>query len=204
MLRSFRADATILPDVPVRYPEADALPAVADSTRFRIAVVCSFTYDEPVPIIVGAAHALPEVEFLVTGDPKKVERLKSQFPSNMTLTGFLDSASYGRLLRDADGVMALTTAQHTMLRAAYEAVYQGTPIIVSDSPILRQEFDQGGVVVRNTVEEIVRAVRSLQQEQPRYRREVQALRDRKERRWEHNKQLLLAKIGRTTGDVHPA
>jgi len=200
MLASYGADATILPDVPVRYPESAALPpTTTDTTRFRIATICSFDYDEPVELIIDTARALPEVEFLVTGDPEKVERLRPQFPSNLTLTGFLDNASYGRLLSDAHIVMALTTGQHKMLRAAYEAVYQGTPIIISDSPLLREEFDQGGFVVRNTVDDIVRAVRALQQDLQKYRQQVQALKDRKEGRWRQNKQLLLAKIEHARG-----
>ena len=39
--------------------------------------------------------------------------------------------------------MALTTEDHTMLRGAYEAIYQGTPIIVSNSALLRVAFNEG-------------------------------------------------------------
>jgi glycosyltransferase involved in cell wall biosynthesis len=205
MLESHGADATILPDVPVKYPEATTTTVTAlDTVRFRIAVVCSFNYDEPVDLIVDAARALPDVDFFITGNPEKVEQLTARFPGNLTLTGFLDDASYGRLLREADVVMALTTGQHTMLRAAYEAVYQGTPVIVSDSPTLREEFDQGGLVVRHTVEDVLSAVRTLQEDPQKYRRQVQTLKMRKERRWERNKQLLLAKIDMPiTTPTHP-
>jgi glycosyltransferase involved in cell wall biosynthesis len=195
-LASQGADATILPDVPIRYPEADGPALLAETGRFRIAVICSFGRDEPVELIMKVARALPEVQFLVTGNPKRVERLKPQFSANLVLTGFLDNTRYGQLLREADLVMALTTSQYTMLRAAYEAVYHGTPVIVSDSPVLREEFNQGGFVVRNTVEDIVHAVMAVQRDPQKYRRDVSALRERKERRWERNKQILLAKLGR--------
>jgi glycosyltransferase involved in cell wall biosynthesis len=194
-LASYGADATILPDVPVRYPESGGVPATgADVNRFRIAVICSFDRDEPIEVIIDAARAVAEVDFLVTGNPANAQRLSIPLPPNLILTGFLDNASYGRLLRDAHAVMALTTGQHTMLRAAYEAVYQGTPIIISDSALLREEFDQGAVFVQNSVEDIVRAVKILQQDLPMYRQQVSVLRQRKERRWERNKELLLAKI----------
>jgi glycosyltransferase involved in cell wall biosynthesis len=196
LVASFGADATVLPDVPVRYPEAATIPVDnAARTSFTVAAVCSFDYDEPVEVIIDAARALPDVQFLVTGNPKKVEHLRPRLPGNLTLTGFLDTASYGRLLRDADAVMALTTGQQTMLRAAYEAVYQGTPVIISDSPLLREEFNDGGFVVRNAVEDIVRAVSALRHAPGRYREQVLTLKERKERRWNRNKQLLLAKIG---------
>jgi glycosyltransferase involved in cell wall biosynthesis len=196
LVASFGADATILPDVPVRYPEAAALPASRTAEgQFRVAAVCSFDYDEPVDILFDAARALPDVQFSVTGNPKKVEHLRARLPENVTLTGFLDTAAYGRLLQDADTVIALTTGQQTMLRAAYEAVYQGTPVIVSDSPVLREEFGDGGIVVRNAVEDIVRAVGAMRQDTGTYRTRVLALRERKERRWAANREMLLAKIG---------
>ena len=196
MLDDLGADATILPDVPVKYPQAtNASGFSARDGRLRVAVVCSFDHDEPIELIVNVARTLPDVQFLVTGNPKKVEALRPRFPENFTLTGFLDNAAYGQLLRDADAVMSLTTGQHTMLRSAYEAVYQGTPIIVSDSPMLRQEFQQGGFVVENTVEDIVAAVRALQRDPQKYRRNVEILKEHKERRWARNKELLLRKIG---------
>jgi glycosyltransferase involved in cell wall biosynthesis len=192
LVNSHGGDCTMLPDVPVRYPENSA---PFDKSRFTIAVICSFDYDEPVDLIVQIARALPDVRFLVTGNPKKVEGLRPTFPSNLELTGFLDNAAYGHLLRNADIVMALTTGQHKMLRAAYEAIYQGTPIIISESPMLRAEFDKGGVVVENSVEVITAAVRRIQQNPEHYHREVAELREFKSQRWERNKRLLLSKIG---------
>lgn len=195
MVVSFGADATILPDVPVRYPEAAKIPAATGKRpKFTVVAVCSFDYDEPVELIIHAARGLPDVQFFVTGNPTKIAALRAQFPDNVTFTGFVDTASYGRLLQDADAVMALTTGHQTMLRAAYEAVYQGTPVIVSDSTVLREEFNDGGIVVKNAAEDIVHAVRCLQQDTGKYRTQVLALRERKELRWRRNKQLLLAKL----------
>lgn len=203
MLASIGADATVLPDVPVRYPEiADGPAPFAKTSAFTIAVVCSFDHDEPIELIIEVARAVRNVQFLVTGNPKKVQHLIPQFPNNLTLTGFLDNPSYGRLLREADAVMALTTGQHTMLRAAYEAVYQGTPIIISDSPMLREEFEQGGCVVRHSVQDIGRAIERLREHPEKYRRQVQALKERKERRWKQNKQILRAKIGQDADQTH--
>ena len=91
--------------------------------------------------------------------------------------------------------MALTTGQHKMLRAAYEAIYEGTPIIISESPMLKEEFGRGAILVKNSVEAIVAAVRDMQADIDRYRREAVELRTFKERRWEKNRQLLVSKLG---------
>ena len=83
-----------------------------------------------------------------------------------TLTGFLSDGAYGSLLHDADAVMTLTTRDHTMLRGAWEAVYQGTPVIVSDWPMLRDAFDEGAVHVDNTPEGIVQGILEIQRIRP--------------------------------------
>jgi glycosyltransferase involved in cell wall biosynthesis len=192
MIADFGADWTMLPDVPVKY-RGSRSPFSASG--FLIAVICSFDYDEPVGVMIETARLLPGVTFLVTGDPSKVEHLQPQFPPNLRLTGFLDNAAYGQLLRDANVVMALTTGKHKMLRAAYEAIYQGTPIIISDSPMLREEFGSGGILVDNTADQIAAAIRQMQENQDMYRRQALELRDAKQRRWEKNKALLKTKIG---------
>jgi glycosyltransferase involved in cell wall biosynthesis len=195
-LASSGADATILPDVPVRYPRANSS---LDKAGFSVAVICSFDYDEPVDVILDSAWALPDIRFLVTGNPRKVERLGLQRPPNLRLTGFLDDAAYGQLLRDVDVVMALTTGKHKMLRAAYEAIYEGTPIIISDSPMLREEFDKGAILVENSPSVIAAAVREMQQNLTIYRRQADELRAYKRERWERNKRALIAKIASRNG-----
>ena len=191
MLAKIGADATIVPDVPVKYPESER---PFDKDGFLVAVVCSFDYDEPVQLILDTARALPDVKFAVTGDPRKVESMQAQFPPNLSLTGFLDNAAYGQLLRGADVVMALTTGKHKMLRAAYEAIYQGTPIIISESPMLRAEFSTGGLVVQNNVDDIVAALRRVQGNLEHYRAEAAELRTAKEHRWKATRELLLTKV----------
>jgi glycosyltransferase involved in cell wall biosynthesis len=193
MLTAHGADVIVLPDVPVKYPEGGASSA---KNGFSVAVICSLDRDEPIDVILNSVRALPDVSFFMTGDRRKIERLYPDLPSNLFLTGFLDNTAYGQLLRDAGAVMALTTGSHTMLRAAYEAIYQDTPIIISQSPTLREEFPIGGVLVDHSAEMIAAAVREIQGNQERYRREARELRMRKEERWEKKKELLIRKIAK--------
>jgi glycosyltransferase involved in cell wall biosynthesis len=192
LLATHGSDATILADVPVKYPQAHS---PFEKTGFTVAVICSFDYDEPVGIMWDAARLLPGVHFLVTGDPAKLDpRLRSQVLPNLRLTGFLDNAAYGQLLRQADVVMAVTDGKHKMLRGAYEAIYEGTPIVISDSPMLREEFDQGALLVENSGERFAAAISEVQANLERYRHDARQLRARKERRWQQNKELLLSKL----------
>ena len=171
----------MVPDVPIVFPESHTF---SRPEGFLVAAVCSFNYDEPIDSILNAAAQLPDIQFRMTGNPKHLDpALAAGMPSNVKLTGFLSTADYGALLKSADVVLTLTTLDHTMLRGAWEAIYQGTPVVVSDWPILRREFASGAMHVRNTVDEIVTAVRTIKAAPQEYRAGARDLRRKKLERW---------------------
>lgn len=181
LVREAGGRATLVPDVPVRFGEVEPLERTG---QFLVAVVCSFNPDEPVAEMLEAARALPDVRFMMTGNPRHLAvDLRGHLPPNVTLTGFLPTAAYAGLVTSADVVMTLTTRNHTMLRAAYEAIYQGTPVIVSDWPLLRTSFDEGALHVDNRAPAIEDAIRLMRQEHERFRSGAAALRRRKLDRW---------------------
>lgn len=185
--------ATLVPDVPIVYERSAAF---ARPAQFTVAAVCSFNYDEPLPAIIEAARSVPDVRFFVTGNPKHLDPgLKAQMPENMTLTGFLSTEAYGSLISGADAVLTLTTRNHTMLRGAYEAIYQGTPVIVSDWPLLREAFPEGAAHVDNSPPAIVAAVRAIQRQPDVFRAGAATLAEAKRVRWAATRQTLTA-IGR--------
>ncbi len=186
--------ATIVRDIPVIYPIEKPFSL---NGKFTIAAVCSFNYDEPVGEIFEAAKNLPEVEFYVTGDLRDLDaELAKKAPGNIKLTGFLPDAEYGALIQDAHAVLTLTTRDHTMLRGAYEAIYSGTPVILSDWPILREAFPYGAIHVNNTADDIVRAVHTLQSNHAEFKKQALKLRELKLREWHHKKVELLSLIHR--------
>src|SRR5688572_18876353 len=181
-VRALGGDATVVPDVPIVFAEREPFPR---PSGFVVAAVCSFDVDEPIAAIFEAARTLPDVQFFVTGSPRKLPpELTAKRPSNLTLTGFLTVPAYGGLLGDADVVMVLTTFNHTMLRGAYEAIYQETPVITSDWPVLRDAFPEGTVHVDNTAESLVAAIRTVQGDAAAYRAGAARLRKVKLDRWQ--------------------
>jgi len=180
--------ATLVSDIPIRFQRIEPFPL---SSGFNVAAVCSFNPDEPIDQILEAAACLPDVHFYMTGNPKHLRaELKRRLPANVTLTGFLSDGAYGSLLQNADAVMSLTTRDHTMLRGAWEATYQGTPVVVSDWPVLRIAFDEGAVHVDNTREGITRGIRAIQSNPRAYRDGARSLRTRKEARWNATRETL--------------
>ncbi len=192
-LQTAGAHATIIRDVPVVYRVTNTFQPEGP---FSIAVVCSFNYDEPIAEILCAAAEVPDVRFYMTGNPKDLDSSAlPPVPPNVTLTGFLSDEAYGSLLTNADAVLTLTTRDHTMLRGAYEAVYQGTPVIVSNWPLLRDAFNRGAIHVDNTVHGIVEAVREMRARHAQYKADVLELRRAKFATWEKAKASLLARLG---------
>jgi len=184
--------ATLVPDVPVQFPEQGVFPR---SSRFTVAVVCSFTEDEPTAEIFAAARLLPDLDIFLSGDPAPLAAsLRTRLPPNVTLTGFLDTAAYGGLIRGADVVVDLTTEDHTMLRGAYEAIYQGVPVIVSDWPLLRQAFPMGAVHVANTADAIAAAVGTVMADHRRFREAAAQLRRAKLASWDVTRQAIHAHL----------
>jgi glycosyltransferase involved in cell wall biosynthesis len=188
----------IVPDVPVRFSDVAFAPG---PDRFTVACVTSFGHDEPIEAVFEAARRLPDVTFRMTGNPAGTPVSLENKPANVVLTGFLDVPNYGGLLQSAGVVLALTTLDHTMLRGAYEAIYQGTPVIVSDSALLRAAFDEGAVHVANTPDAIAAAVVEVQRNREQFAAGALRLRTRKEQRWLQSKAALLAALraARATG-----
>jgi glycosyltransferase involved in cell wall biosynthesis len=197
LVRSHGGRATIVPDVPIQFDMAARPPAQMDG--FTVVFVTSFDRDEPVSAMVETARHLPNIRFFMTGDPKNVPRSRLYpLPANLTLTGFLPTAAYGALLRHAGVVVALTTDDYTMQRAAYEAIYQGTPVIVSNTQLLRQSFDEGAVHVDNSPDAIVKAILRVRDNAVEYRQAASRLRARKIDLWVRTKSALLATLNAAT------
>jgi len=180
--------SALLPDVPTELepPYRAALP-----DGFNAVFVASWAPDEPVEIVRDAALDLRGMTFHFTGRPegRGRERLRER-PANVVLSGFLSRAEYLALLAAADVVIALTTRDHTMQRSAYEAIYLGTPVIVSDWPVLRDNFAGGGIATPNTREGLVAALRRAQAEIEDLRAGALELRAAKLRRWARNERVL--------------
>lgn len=188
LVRSSGSHSTIVRDVPVTFPRGSEFKPEGD---FTVGVVCSFNDDEPIAEILRAAAELQDVRFYMTGNPRYLDpALHAALPCNVTLTGFLPEATYGSLLSQVDVVMTLTTRDHTMLRGAYEAVYQSTPVIVSNWPLLREAFDQGAIHVDNSAAQLVLAVRQIRVNLGAYREAVRQLRRRKYDEWSRSRRAI--------------
>ena len=188
LVQSWRARSDIIQDVPIAFAEPSGLTL---PQGHNIAVVCTFTFDEPVETIFRAAAKAPEVRFHVTGNSRRASRETLALkPANLELTGFLPDADYVALLKRSTAVMCLTTLDHTMQRAAYEAAYLGRPIITSDFGLLRSAFPLATVYVKNDPDAIAVGVRQMCADVARFEKEAAELRITKLQNWARVKAQL--------------
>jgi hypothetical protein len=111
--------------------------------------------DEPIEALAEAAALLEgEVEIVVTGD----HQVGAERPG-LRLTGFLPAGEFQGLMAHATVVLALTTREATMQRAAYEGLQLGHPLVCSDTRVLRRVLADAAVFVNNTGPAIAAGIR---------------------------------------------
>jgi hypothetical protein len=188
-VRSWGARCDIVTDVRVQFPQAQPVDLPPGA---KIAVVCTFTFDEPIATMFEAAALVPEVSFHFTGSWKRLApEILAHKPPNVRLMGFLPDAQYVGLLKQCTAVMSLTTLDHTMQRGAYEAAYLARPIITSNFELLRESFPRATVFVDGTPESIAAGVRRMCADTERYSREAIELDRDKRRTWERVREQLM-------------
>jgi glycosyltransferase involved in cell wall biosynthesis len=193
IVRRWGCPYCVLAFVPGDYPAGEPFPL---NGPFNVAVISSFLSDEPVDVILEAASRLPEARFYLTGDSKRIApRLLAEKPDNCCLTGYLPDEQYVGLLRSVDAVMTLTTSDHTLLMAAFEAVSLGKPLITSDWSILQNYFYQGTVHVSNTVEGVCEGVRQARRAQETLQKDILGLREQLLAEWKQGFLKLQHLIG---------
>jgi glycosyltransferase involved in cell wall biosynthesis len=181
LVRRWGAPVYIVPDIPADFPAGSAFPVAAG---FSVAVINTFSPDEPVAELLQAAAALPAVTFYITGDPIRANaRDLRQAPPNVHFTGFLPDAQYIGLLRAVQGVVVLTTDNHTMQRGACEALWLGQPLLISDWPFLRRYFHKGAVYTANTSAEIQAGIQRLHEALPQLKADIGRLQQERRAAW---------------------
>ena len=189
ILEEWGANYLIIPDVPIQC-ETSRLPELKGKTN--VTFVNTFGKDEPISQFLDATKKMLEVQFFVTGKLKKKHRIFTDLQlQNVHFTDFLADEDYAGLLQASDLIVVLTTRDHTMLRGAYEAIYYGKPVVISNWEVLRENFPQGAVFVDNSSAGIADGISSALSNLEKLDLEAKALKEAKLRVFEGHKTELL-------------
>ena len=148
----------LLEDPPSVIETSKAISSENPQTSYTHPLVlcpCSFNRDEPIEELIAAARLVPEVTFVITGKPSRAEGIHdlNNLPSNVVLSGFLALEEFDTLLVEANVVLGLTKLDGIQLSAAVEAVSTATPMVLSDTVLLKKLFYKGAVYVDSDVPE---------------------------------------------------
>lgn len=186
-VKRFCEKYVILPDpIPKLTLAADAI-----ITDMKYCVYSnSYAVDEPLEEVINAAKLLEgKVKIIITGRiPKSREHLRQQPYTNIIFTDFLSDNEYNRLIANAQCVLALTTEESTLLCANYEALSVNTPLITSDTRVIREYFLQSVVYTKNSSNDIANSIEICLEQELKIKRQMLELKHHKE--LEMNQKLL--------------
>ena len=180
LVRSWDARAIIITP-PIEFPNVDAYPLESSQ---NLLVVSTFSCDEPLEEIINAARLTPNANFYISGNVSKASNSMTRTkPPNVHFTGFLPYEKYVALLKSVDGVISITTRDHTLQSGGEEALFLGKPLITTRFPYLMQFFSKGTVYVEPRAESIASGVCQLLRDREKLGDEMVRLRDEHIRTW---------------------
>lgn len=171
--------------------------------------LASFNPDEPIQELFAAARLAPDIHFVLAGEAGRANgrHVLADPPPNVVLPGYLSGDALDAAILEADAVLALTKLEDAQLSSAAEAIGAGRPMVLSDTPVTREMYYQGGVFV-DTYDpaSIVRGCRVAIAEAGRLRAESQALREERYRRWWTQAAAIgdVLDLGRSPPEAAPA
>ncbi|MFC6238974.1 glycosyltransferase [Longivirga aurantiaca] len=189
VVRSWGGRPLVLHEAPPHWTTSPARPL--DGRRPQVLFSCVFASDEPVAEVVAAARSLPELDVLVTGDPRRAPAgILDDLPANVRLTGWLDQAAYAAEVDGCDILLALTTEPTSVMRAAYEAGYARRVLVMSDTRTMRELFPEA-VTCGDDRDSIAAGLALAVRDHDRLVRDLDTVRARQQRRWDTQRQELL-------------
>ena len=189
VVRSWGGRALVLHEAPPHWSTSPARPL--GERRPQVLFSCVFASDEPVAEVVEAARSLPELDVLVTGDPRRAPLgLLDDLPANVRLTGWLDQAAYASEVDGCDILLALTTEPTSVMRAAYEAGYARRVLVMSDTATMRELFPEA-VTCGDDRDSIAAALALAARDHERLVLDLDTVRARQQRRWDTQRRALL-------------
>lgn len=130
-----------------------------DDARPYVLAPLTYSRDEPVQDLLDAAQMTPQIDWVLTG--RAPEWVTRQAGDNVKFPGFVSRTAYRELRLDATAIVALTTQESTMQSAGYEATASATPLVTSDTVVLRDYFGDSARYTSTSASSIAEAVKDV-------------------------------------------
>ncbi len=148
--------AFVMPDP---LPNIESKGEILNIESPSLLFICTWALDEPYREVMEAAEGL-DATIYITGNYRKAikEDEVKKIPNNVVLLGFVDRETYDSYLNSVDLVVDLTTRDNCLVCGAYEAVSAEKPMVISDTKINREVFNQGAIYTENDSVSVRRSV----------------------------------------------
>lgn len=176
LLSSKSVKAFYLPDPPPIMPREEEVGFPLKKPYFVFP--SSGSVDEPLDLLKEVWSQLDGVHLYITG-----RKESASWPTSVTLTGFLPYNQYIYLVKRAVGVLGLTKRPYTLLGSAYEALFLGVPLLLSDTDALRLQFKKGAIFTRLEPESFSRNLRIFMERWDILKREIEGLKEEYRKEW---------------------
>jgi glycosyltransferase involved in cell wall biosynthesis len=183
VIRQNGGNPFILPD---KIPEPTEVNDIYLPEDFKYLFVCTFAKDEPIEELMIAAGSLDiNDKIYVTGNYKKADpNLLKGLNSSIIITGYLADSDYWGHMKSVDCVVDLTLRDDCLVCGAYEAVSVGTPLILSDTEVLRKTFRKGAVFTKNNAVSISSALKEAKENNKILKDDIKKFRDEFIQEWQ--------------------
>jgi glycosyltransferase involved in cell wall biosynthesis len=153
-------------------------------------VIATFAPDEPIREIIEAAFSMPEVNFVVSGNPSRSRALGVDLPTNVHLTGFLPDQLYWEQLARADVICDLTLMSDCLVCGAYEGLALAKPMVLSDNAPTRDLFGTSAILTESNPGSIAEALCAALEKRELLQVKARDARDAFRPRWEAQATLI--------------
>lgn len=180
-----RHEILLLLEDPPAEIRSEAAPTISFPHPW-VLFLASFNPDEPVQELFEAARLAPDIHFVLAGDANRAKGRHGMegHTENVILPGYLSGAELDAAILSTDAVLALTKLEDAQLSSAGEAIGAGRPMVLSDTPVMRDLYYKGGVFVDTySPASIVMGCRAAIEGSARLSAESLALRDERYTRW---------------------
>lgn len=122
----------------------------------------SFNDDEPIKEVINAAINNPEVDFVLTGNVKKMELNHNLYmgdiPFNVLITGWISNEEYNNYLLSCDILLGLTIHDDIQMSVSNEGLGANKAMLLSDTKTLKMIYKDSALYVKNNATSISQGI----------------------------------------------
>jgi hypothetical protein len=196
-----RADAELMKYLSSKFPKVnfyllpDKLPEYSfqkkSNSEKYILISASHSEDEPLDEILEGIdlycdkNKSTDIVFKITGNYYRNVNLYNRFKSHKKIffLGYVPDDQYANELKNAYGLISLSTRKMIQQCAIVESIAAEVPFIVSESETAVRLYDKGGMITKNDKNSISKAIEVFLGNHCRLSHEISDLKERQEKDW---------------------